>query len=795
MATRENEKITALYERLSRDDEQQGESNSIVNQKKYLEDYAVNQGFQNIRHFTDDGFSGTNFNRPGFKEMIAEVEAGHVGTVIVKDMSRFGRNYLQVGFYTEITFPNKGVRFIAINNSVDSSRPNDNDFTPFLNIMNEWYAKDTSNKIRTIFKSRMKDGKRCSGAIPYGYMRVPGDKQTLYVDDEAAKVVRRIFEMTCEGIGATDIAEILSNEKVLIPAAYARKYHPEDCRNVRYHDPCVWSATTICSILDKQEYLGHTVLGKTICENFKTKKRRKARPEELMFFPDTHEPIISQETWDMAQKMRKRQPRKMSGGKEPHRLSGLIFCADCGGRMSSGTQKKKSGPNPEEEYIYFQCGHYRSRIQTCASHYVKASTLEEIILKSVQAVSKHALEDEEGFVNEIKSQWENRQDEASTMDRKLLMKAEQRMTELDELIRGLYENNMAGKLPERQFQRLMRQYDAEQGELESQIKQLKEEQTPDNKRKADPQRFLRLVKKYKDCAEVTNQMLYELIERVEVHAPTGGRGYGRQQRIDVYFNFVGESFPVCEKTPPDDVVAKLQEQKEEKKKRKGRQAAEKFQDRKKRLKEMADTDPEAAAEYARIRKREKEASERYKQRQKERAASDPEYARLLEERKAEYRKKNNERHRKRQEYRKELEKRAKTDPEAAAELEEIKEKERERRVEADRKRKERMASDPEYAQKEQEKQKQYNQNHSQKRAAYKEELKELAEVDADAAIKLEEERSYYREATRRSRQNLKERAQNDPEAREKLERQAQANRERAMKNYYRKKDEQKEESA
>lgn len=216
MAKSNQGKITALYERLSRDDELQGESNSILNQKKYLEDYARKSGFNNIKHFTDDGYSGTNFNRPGFQSMIAEIEAGHIATVIVKDMSRFGRNYLEVGFYTEIQFPSKGVRFIAINNNVDSANPTDNDFTPFLNIMNEWYAKDTSNKIRAVFKSRMQDGKRCSGSIPYGYKRIPGDKQTLYVDEEAAAVVRRIFDMAASGASLAQIGQTLSDEKVLM---------------------------------------------------------------------------------------------------------------------------------------------------------------------------------------------------------------------------------------------------------------------------------------------------------------------------------------------------------------------------------------------------------------------------------------------------------------------------------------------------------------------------------------------------------------------------------------------------
>ena len=282
-------RITALYERLSRDDEMQGESNSITNQKKYLEDYAVQHGFGNIQHFSDDGYSGTNFNRPAFNSLLTEIEAGRVGTVIVKDMSRFGRNYLQVGFYTEMMFPKKNVRFIAVNNGVDSANPADNDFTPFLNIMNEWYAKDTSKKIKAVFKAKMRDGKRVSGAVPYGYYRKPEDKQTLSVDEASASVVRRIFQLACDGMGATAIADTLSEDKVLIPSAYARQNHPEDCQCTNYHDSYTWNATTVGYILNRREYLGHTVLGKTTRDNFKTKRKRIANEDELLVFYNTHE--------------------------------------------------------------------------------------------------------------------------------------------------------------------------------------------------------------------------------------------------------------------------------------------------------------------------------------------------------------------------------------------------------------------------------------------------------------------------------------------------------------------------
>ena len=268
-------KITALYERLSRDDDLNGESNSITNQKKYLEDYARRNGFENIRHFTDDGFSGVNFNRPGFQALIKEIETGNVGTLIVKDMSRLGRNYLQVGFYTEILFPQKDVRFLAINNSIDSNNASDNDFAPFLNIMNEFYAKDTSNKIKAVFDARMKDGKRCSGSIPYGYNRLPSDKQTLVVDPVASEVVKRIFLLANEGKSPRAIAEILTEEKVLIPAAYAKEYHPEQYNGIKFADPYIWGISAIRTILSRQEYLGHTVLRKSVSTNFKLHKRRQ----------------------------------------------------------------------------------------------------------------------------------------------------------------------------------------------------------------------------------------------------------------------------------------------------------------------------------------------------------------------------------------------------------------------------------------------------------------------------------------------------------------------------------------
>ena len=443
MAKKEEIKITALYERLSRDDEQAGESNSIQNQKKYLEEYAHQHGLRNIRHFYDDGYSGTNFNRPGFAALLEEVEAGRVETLVVKDLSRFGRNYLQVGYYTEILFPKKGVRFIAINNNVDSATPQDNDFTPFLNIMNEWYAKDTSNKIKAIFKSRMKDGMRCSGSIPYGYKRKPDDKQTLIVDEPAAEVVRKIFRLVCQGNSTTAIAEMLTAEKVLIPSAYAALNQPKNCRHKNVADPYRWSATTVGYILDRQEYLGHTVLGKSICENFKTKQRRAATPDELMIFPDTHEAIIDQDTWDIARKIRSKKKPRVANGTYSHRLSGLVYCADCGARMGFISPEANHSEKHYDSDSAFQCGNYRSKSGECVSHYVKTSVLEAAILQAIQAVSKYVLENEDEFIQQLKAVWNEQQARAADNGQQELAEAKKRIADLDEKINKL---NLIGYL-------------------------------------------------------------------------------------------------------------------------------------------------------------------------------------------------------------------------------------------------------------------------------------------------------------------------------------------------------------
>lgn len=825
------EKITALYERLSRDDEQQGESNSIVNQKKYLEDYAKAKGFRNIRHFTDDGYTGTNFNRPGFNALLDEINAGNVGVLIIKDMSRLGRNYLQVGLYTEMLFPEKGVRFIAVNNSIDSNNPTENEFTPFLNIMNEWYARDTSKKIKAVFRNRMENGLRCSGAIPYGYYRKPGDKQHLYVDETAAAVIRRIFDLAANATPITRIAEILTEEKVPIPAAYQETAEGTESRNHRYHDPCLWNNGTIISILERQEYLGHTVLGKTVKDNFKAKRRKIENPEDLLVFPNTHEAIIDQETWDMANKHRKRAPKRVANGTFTHRLSGLIFCADCGSRLSYSAppySKIMAGTARDSESNY-QCSNYRNRYHACFNHYIKASDLEAVILKSVQTVSQYVLENEADFADQLMEQWNLKQQQSSSDDKKELAAARKRIKELDELIQGLYESQIKGTIPERQIQRLIAQYDGEQIQLESRISELEKPDEVAAPKKADISRFVALIKKYQTITELTDPMLYEFIDKVVVHAPTGGMGRYRQQQIDVYFNFIGHYLPPMPVITEEERIAQIDAAEEEKLKAKKKKAVRRRQESLAELREKAKTDPEAAERLEEYYAKRREAGKKYrankkaqqvkdpetaarkaerkqrayfnkitiaeleklagtdpkaaealqirrqkaaeknrkaKESREARAAADSEYAALLAARQAKSRKKRNE---KVCAERADLKERAKTDPEAAAEYEAKKAKERADMNQRNAEKRARAASDPEYAAEREAFLKEKSKKDYAYHKAKMDDLKARADTDPEAAEALAAEKTAVSEKNKRYRQNLKEQAKTDPAARKKIE--------------------------
>ena len=706
-------RITALYERLSRDDEMQGESNSITNQKKYLEDYAVQHGFGNIQHFSDDGYSGTNFNRPAFNSLLTEIEAGRVGTVIVKDMSRFGRNYLQVGFYTEMMYPKKNVRFIAVNNGVDSANPADDDFTPFLNIMNEWYAKDTSKKIKALFKAKMRDGKRVSGAVPYGYYRKPEDKQTLYVDEASASVVRRIFQLACDGMGATAIADTLSEDKILIPSAYARQNHPEDCQCANYHDPYTWNATTVGYILNRREYLGHTVLGKTTRDNFKTKRKRIANEDELLVFYNTHEAIIDQETYDKAQRMRKRVSPRRNSEKPAHRLSGLLYCADCGSRLAYINSKPKDGKIYDSNQA-FRCSRYHNKYHSCTGHYIKASTIEMLIYQATKRVSQYVLKDEKEFVEQLKAQYELQCEKDNTDDKKELLEAKRRMMDLDDLIKGLYENFTLGRLPERQFNRLMTEYDTEQSSLEQRISELETATERISTKAVQIDKFVRLVKKYRDFEELTTPMLNDFIEKVVIHEAEGGRTKDSTQQVDIYFNFIGNFvLPLSE----DENKAILE---------KGRQNNRK---RSEKMRELRMSDPEYRAK---MEEKERLALEREKKRQ-ERATKKKKIALAELKEQAE-----------------------KGNQEAVRELEERRAIARERSRKSAEKRKQRAENDPEYAKYLEERNAEYNRRHTARRKEQMEALRARAEAgDQEAQSQLAERKQYQVRVTVKSYRKMR----------------------------------------
>lgn len=628
--------------------------------------------------------------------------------MIVKDMSRFGRNYLQVGFYTEMMFPKKNVRFIAVNNGVDSANPADDDFTPFLNIMNEWYAKDTSKKIKAVFKAKMRDGKRVSGAVPYGYCRKPEDKQTLYVDEASALVVRRIFQLACDGMGATAIADTLSEDKILIPSAYARQNHPEDCQCTNYHDPYTWNATTVGYILNRREYLGHTVLGKTTRDNFKTKRKRIANEDELLVFYNTHEAIIDQETYDKAQRMGKRVSPRRNSEKPAHRLSGLLYCADCGSRLAYINSKPKDGKIYDSNQA-FRCSRYHNKYHSCTGHYIKASTIEMLIYQATKRVSQYVLKDEKEFVEQLKAQYELQCEKDNTDDKKELLEAKRRMMDLDDLIKGLYENFTLGRLPERQFNRLMTEYDTEQSSLEQRISELETATERISTKAVQIDKFVRLVKKYRDFEELTTPMLNDFIEKVVIHEAEGGRTKDRTQQVDIYFNFIGNFvLPLSE----DEYKAILE---------KGRQNNRK---RSEKMRELRMSDPEYRAK---MEEKERLALEREKKRQ-ERATKKKKIALAELKEQAE-----------------------KGNQEAVRELEERRAIARERSRKSAEKRKQRAENDPEYAKYLEERNAEYNRRHTARRKEQMEALRARAEAgDQEAQSQLAERKQYQVRATVKS---------------------------------------------
>ena len=562
---RKNEKITALYERLSRDDfgkddDQQRESNSISNQKAMLEEFAARQGFTNIVHFTDDGISGTCFDRPGFLAMMKEVEAGNVEYLCIKDMSRMGRDYLKVGQIMEI-LRQRGVRLIAINDGVDSAR-GDDDFTPFRNIMNEYYARDTSRKIRSTFQSKGKSGKHLTGTVIYGYLWNEARDQWL-VDPEAADVVKRIFAMTIDGYGPYQIASKLKSEKVLIPSAYLAQHGEGVNKNKTFKDVYGWGSSTICNILEKREYLGHTINFKTR-KHFKDKKSHYVPEDEWTIFENTHEPIIDQQTFDLVQKIRGNVRRYPDGWGEAAPLTGLLYCADCGGKMY--VHRTNNGKRISQ----YTCSQY-SKVpvgKLCTTqHRINEDVVLSLVSEMLKAIAEYAKHDRAEFVRVVQEAQSSQQTAEVKKQRIRLATAKQRVSELEVLLCKIYEDNILGKLSDSRYATLDAQYEKEQSELTAEISVLEKAVKSYEKHEKDADRFIALIDKYENFDKLTIAMLNEFIEKILVHERDRKGSIQTTQEVEIYFNFVGRFVPPAfgevELTPEElEEIRKREERKD-----------------------------------------------------------------------------------------------------------------------------------------------------------------------------------------------------------------------------------------
>ena len=526
-------KITALYCRLSRDDELQGDSNSIKNQKAILKKYADDNGFINTEFFVDDGVSGTTFDRPDFQRMIAEMESGKIGTIIVKDMSRLGRDYLKVGYYTEIAFPNAEVRFIAINNGVDSANQQDSDFTPFLNIINEWYAKDTSKKIRAVFKAKGESGKPLCTTPPFGYKKDPDDKNHWIVDEDAAKVVKYIFQLCIEGYGPTQIAHKLKDEGIFTPSYYFKSIGLYPTAIIT-EEPCKWSARTVANILDKQEYLGHTINFKTRRKSYKIKKKIDNDPSEWKVFKNKHEAIIDEETFSTVQKIRNGKRRRTPLGEMPI-LSGMVYCADCGAKLY---QVRSKDWNHDKEYMV--CATYRKRGKhNCTSHQIRNIDIEKALLYMIQQVTAFARDYEDEFVELVAKNKNKELERRIRESKKELEQSMSRVSKIDLLIQRLYEDNVEGKISDEQFIKMISAYEKEQQTLNVRITELNKVIKNEQEKITNTSSFLNLVKCYTNITKLDAEIIRTFIEKVYVYN-VDTIGTKKIKKIKIVFNFIGE---------------------------------------------------------------------------------------------------------------------------------------------------------------------------------------------------------------------------------------------------------------
>ena len=521
-------RITALYCRLSQDDGREGESNSIVNQKALLNEYARKNRFKNLQFFVDDGYSGTTFDRPAFREMEKMIENGEIGTVIVKDMSRLGRNYLQVGMYTDIVFPENDVRFIAINDNVDSAVQTEFDMTPIRNFCNELYARDTAKKIKSTLKMKGESGKHLTTILPFGFIKDKDDKDKWLIDEPAAIVVRKIFDLCANGFGPLQIAKRLRAEEVLIPTAY---YAQRDGK-LYERDPFNWDQKTVAGILERVEYLGHTVNFKTTSKNYKSKKRIQNPPEKQLIFKNTHPAIISDELFETVQKIREGKRRPTATGKMSL-LSGKVFCADCKSKLHYCTTN-----GFEERQDFFTCANYRSNMGSCSAHYIRNVTLCNMVFKHIKKMLVYVQQFEEAFVRDQMERLDNAMAMSISKAKVDVVTLRRRDEDLNTLFKRLYEDMVSGRITAERFDMLAGEYEQEQKELKAKIAELEDLIENGETQTKDLKQLLANVRKYTDPQELTAQMVNDLVDKIIVHAPDKSSGH-RKQKIEIYYNAVG----------------------------------------------------------------------------------------------------------------------------------------------------------------------------------------------------------------------------------------------------------------
>lgn len=522
--------VTALYARLSKDDDLVGDSNSIVHQKEILAKYAKEHGFTNIEFYVDDGFSGTNFNRPDFQRMMADAEEGKISTVIVKDMSRFGRDYIMVGYYTEIYFSNLDIRFIAINDNVDSNIQTENDLTPFKNVFNEWYARDTSKKIRAVFKAKGNSGKHLTTNPPFGYKKDPNDKDKWIIDDEAAATVRRIFQMYVDGYRISEIGHKLTEEKVETPILYYMNRGIKT--NARSEYPEIWDLMSIKYILSQTAYAGHTVNFQTAVKSYKTKKQVNLPRNQWVIFRNTQEAIIDEKTFETVQQMRKAK-RARTKYNEPNMFSGLLYCADCGNHLTiQRVARNRKMDN-------FSCATYRKKKKgLCSCHRILVSDLETIVKEDLQKVCEYVLFHEKEFTDEYLSGSKKETVKFQAKTKAELKRLSERQEEIGKIIRKLYEDNVCGRITDERFDFLAKSYEDESNELKTKIQELKNALASSVQEEEKLSKFLKVVKSYTKIEELTPEILNSFIEKIYIGETEKYDGR-KMQEVEIIYKFVG----------------------------------------------------------------------------------------------------------------------------------------------------------------------------------------------------------------------------------------------------------------